>query len=301
MEIRELRAFVTVVEEGGLSAAARRLHVSQSALSQTVRSMERRLGTQLLVRTHAGASPTESGQLLLTGARALLAQHDDLLASVASAAGSTRSLLGRIRVGVPLEFPIDLLPKAMAALAGEYPDTKVDLSHASSAAQLTALSAGEIDVALVRDRPADPSLDAVLVVREPMGVILTAARAEQLAEPTGVQLHRLAGLEWIAFTRSESPDWYDEVAATLHGHGVAVPAPPTAAERPVPVEVKLAAAGTGRAFGFAAPGWAHPLPEGIAWHPLIADPIVRRTWAVWRASARERDLAALVAILDSTG
>jgi DNA-binding transcriptional LysR family regulator len=71
MEIRELRVFVAVVEEGGLSAAARRLHVSQSALSQTIRLLERQLGVQLLVRDHAGARPTPSGQVLLAEARTL--------------------------------------------------------------------------------------------------------------------------------------------------------------------------------------------------------------------------------------
>jgi DNA-binding transcriptional LysR family regulator len=297
VEIRELRAFVTVVEEGGLSAAARRLHVSQSALSQTVRSLERELGLRLLVRSHAGVTPTESGQLLLDGARVLVAQHDDLLRRVATPAGA---LLGRIRVGVPLEFPIAVLHTAMASLTSQYPDTRVDLSHASSAAQLAALRAGDLDIALVRDRPADPSLDAVLAVRESLGVLLTTSLSARLAEPTGVQLHRLAGLEWIGLTRSESPAWYDELTATLRGHGVAVPERPTSFERPVTIEVKLAAAGTGRAFTFAAPGWAQPLPVGIVWQPLTSDLVVRRTWAVWRASARERDLAALIAVLEST-
>lgn len=296
MEIRELRAFVTVVEEGALSAAARRLHVSQSALSQTMRSLERQLGVQLLERNHTGVRPTDSGQALLRGARALLAHHDDVVSNVAA---PSASLLGRIRVGVPLEFPIDVLPSAMAGLADEYPDTKVDLMHASSAAQLTALRAGELNVALVRDRPADPSLDAVLAVRESMGVILTTARSAELSEPAGIQLHRLAGLEWIAFTRSESPAWYDEVSATLRGHGVTVREQPDAGEHPVTSEVKLAAAGTGRAFALVSPRWAQPLPENIVWHPLIGDPVVRRTWAIWRAAARERDLAAFVAGLDS--
>ncbi|HMH90182.1 MAG TPA: LysR family transcriptional regulator [Streptosporangiaceae bacterium] len=61
MEIRELRAFVAVAEEGGMSAAARRLHVSQSALSQTIQSLERQAGAQLLARDHAGARPTRAG------------------------------------------------------------------------------------------------------------------------------------------------------------------------------------------------------------------------------------------------
>ncbi|SEP47447.1 regulatory helix-turn-helix protein, lysR family [Amycolatopsis saalfeldensis] len=69
-----MRAFVAVVEEGGLSAAARRLHVSQPAVSQTMQALERQLGVQLVVRSSAGVRPTEAGATLLTEARAVLAR-----------------------------------------------------------------------------------------------------------------------------------------------------------------------------------------------------------------------------------
>ena len=61
MEFRELAAFVAIVEEGGLSAASRRLHVSQPALSQTVNNLERELAVKLLVRSSTGVRPTEAG------------------------------------------------------------------------------------------------------------------------------------------------------------------------------------------------------------------------------------------------
>lgn len=70
MELRELRVFVAVAEEGGMSAAARRLHVSQSALSQTVTALERQLGVKLLVRSSSGVRTTEAGAMLLNEARA---------------------------------------------------------------------------------------------------------------------------------------------------------------------------------------------------------------------------------------
>ncbi len=297
MEIRELRVFVAVVEEGGLSAAARRLHVSQSALSQTIRLLERQLGRPLLVRDHAGARPTPAGATLVVEARALIAQHDRVVAMLTE---STAPGAEAIRIGVPLEFPVDLLPAALARLALEHPDAKFVVRHSSSAAQLAALQAGDLEVALVRDRPVDSRLDAVLAVEEAMGVILAATRSAELAEPTGVRLHRLAGLEWIGFARSDSPAWHDQVTATLRGHGIALPDGADGDERPVTAEAKLASAGAGRAFALASPGWSQPLPDGMLWHRLIGDPIVRRTWAVWPASARQRELAALIAILDRT-
>jgi DNA-binding transcriptional LysR family regulator len=296
VEVRELRAFVAVAEEGGLSAAARRLYVSQSALSQTVKSLERQLGVRLLLRSSTGVTTTEAGAILLREARALIAQHERVLVAVAGAAAVNPGVL---RVGIPLEFPADLLPAVLADLSSTYPLTRVTVSHASSAAQLAALQDGELDVALVRECPADPRYDAVLAVEEAIGVLLATARADELADPGGVRLHRLAGLEWVGFSRSESPIWYDQVTATLRAHGISLDHQP-AGEHPLIAEVKLAAVGAGRAFALAPPDWAQSLPEGLTWRSLIGNPIVRRTWAVWPASSRRRELAALVAALDVT-
>ena len=294
MEIRELRAFVAVAEEGGMSAAARRLHVSQSALSQTIQSLERQLGVQLLVRDHAGARPTDTGKVLLEEARALIDHHDRALAAISGAAAAAQKL----RIGVPLELPPDVLPAALAELARVHPGTEVEVRHLSSAAQLTALRERDLNLALLRDRPADAALDAVLAVTEAMGVIIADVRSAEVAEPRGVQLHKLASLTWIGFPRSDAPVWHDQVTATLRVHGIDTGG--QSDEGPVTREVKLAAVGTGRAFALASPTWAQPLPDGIRWHPLIGDPIVRRTWAIWHADSRRRDLAALVAALDTT-
>jgi DNA-binding transcriptional LysR family regulator len=188
MEIRELRAFVAVVEEGGMSAAARRLHMSQSALSQTIRSLERQLGTRLLERSHTGATATEVGGVLLREARALIDRHDRAVGLLARASGHDNAAAGLLRIGVPLEFPVDLLPAALTQLSVVHPDTRIDVRHSSSTVQTAALRSGDLDLALVRDRPPDQRFDAVLAVREPMGVVLATRRAEEIAEPHGVQL-----------------------------------------------------------------------------------------------------------------
>jgi molybdate transport repressor ModE-like protein len=318
MEIRELRAFSAVAEEGSVSAAARKLHLSQSAVSQTIQSLERQLGVQLLNRGAGGATLTGAGAVLLREARTLIAQHDRALAAVAGQAAASAATL---RLGVPLEFPADLLPRALAEMGASFPRTQVDIRHAPTSAQLSALEAGELDLALVRERPADPDYDAVLAVEEALGVILAAGRAAELAGPTGVRLHQLAGLDWVAFARSEAPSWHDQVTATLSSHGVVRRGPGSEGDaggaHPLIAEVKLASVAAGHAFALAPPGWSGSpppralpagclpadtvaLPGGVTWSPLIGNPLVRRTWAVWPAAATRRDLAALVAALDVT-
>ena len=297
MEIRELRAFAAVAEEGSFSAAARRLHLSQSALSQTIQALERQLGVRLLQRHSTGVTVTDVGTTLLREARALLAQHDRMLAEVTGQGAAGPAVL---RVGVPLELPADLLPRALAEVDDAFPRTRVDVSHASSAAQLRALEAGELDVALVRECPADPGYDAVLAAEEALGVLLATRNADELACAAGVQLHRLADLEWSGFSRAESPAWHDQVTATLRSHGISVPDRIQSGEHGLIAEVKLAAVSTGKAFAFAPPGWPVSLPDGVTWCALTGNPLVRRTWAIWPASARRRDLAVLVAALDLT-
>jgi DNA-binding transcriptional LysR family regulator len=302
VEIRELRVFIAVAEEGSLSAAARKLHLSQSALSQTILSLERQLGVQLLQRHSTGVTVTEAGTILLREARALIGQHDRVLAAVTGQAAAGPGLL---RMGVPLELPADLLPRALAGLGAAFPQTRVEVSHASSAAQLAALQADMLDVALVRECPADPDYDAALAVEEALGVLLATSQARELAGPAGVRLHQMVGLEWLSFPRSEAPAWYDQVTAPLRSHGIVQHDRAQPGEHSLIAEVKLAAVATGRAFALAPPGWADllpsvPLPGGVTWHPLIGSPVVRRTWAVWPASSRRRDLAALIAALDVT-
>lgn len=300
MEIRELRAFTAAAEAGSLSAAARRLHLSQSALSQTIGSLERQLGVRLLDRHPAGVTVTEAGDVLLREALALLAQHDRALAAVTGQAAASPAVL---RVGVPLEVPAELLPRALAAMAAAFPRTRAEISHASSATQLAALRAGELDVALARECPDRPGYDAVLAAEEPLGVLLRAETARELTGPEGVWLHQLADLEWTGFSRAEAPAWYDQVTATLRSHGIGVREPADRGDYAgygLIAEVKLAAVGSGKSFALAPPGWTTPLSDGITWCPLAGSPLVRRTWAVWQATTRRRDLAAFVAALDIT-
>jgi DNA-binding transcriptional LysR family regulator len=296
MEIRELRAFVAVVEEGGLSAAARRLYVSQPALSHTVSGLERTLGVKLLVRSSTGVHATEAGMTLLGEARAVLARHDQALRAMAT---HTADGGGLLRLGIPLELPSDLLTPALEILGAAYPETRVQARHLSTAAQAAALHADELDVGLLRERPVGLEFDAQLVVRESLGVLLAAGQAAELAGAEGIALDALTGLEWVGFPRSGSPAWYDELTAILRSHGIDLgPAAPEG--QSLIAEVKLAAVGSGKAFALAPPNWPQPLPDTVTWSPLAGHPLVRRTWAVWPTTSRRRDLGRFIAALEQS-
>ena len=78
---------------------------------------------------------------------------------------------------------------------------------------------GSSDVALARECPPMPRDDVVLAV-EALGVVLATVQADKLADNSGIRLHRLAGLDWTGFPRSQAPVWYDQIVATLRAHGM---------------------------------------------------------------------------------
>jgi DNA-binding transcriptional LysR family regulator len=295
MEFRELAAFVAIVEEGGLSAASRRLHVSQPALSQTVNNLERELAVTLLVRSSTGVQPTEAGITFLVEARAVLARRDQALATMAELTADGDSV---IRLAIPLELDPDVLPRALARFTSKFPETRVVPRQLSTAAQFAALRDDTLDVGLVRERPAGPEFDAMLVSRENLGVLIAADVAADVVGPGGVQLDALQGLKWVGFPRAGSPAWFDELTAILRSHGIDV-GPPVPEDLELVVAMKFASVSSGHAFTLAPLRALDQLPEGIALAPLVGNPLVRRTWAVWLANSRRRDVGHFITTFDS--
>lgn len=295
MEFRELVAFVAIVEEGGLSAAARRLHVSQPALSQTVNSLEREMAVQLLVRSSTGVQPTEAGVTFLAEARAVLARRDQALATMAELSGGGA---GMIRLGVPLELDPDVLPAALARFTTKFPETGVVPRQLSTAAQFAALRDDTLDVGLVRERPAGPEFDAMLVSRENLGVLIASDLVDELVGPEGVRLDALQGLKWVGFPRAGSPAWFDELTSILRSHGIDI-GPPVPDDLELVVAMKFASVGAGHAFALAPTHRGDQLPETVTFAPLVGNPLVRRTWAVWPASSRRRDVGHFITMFDS--
>lgn len=121
----DLRAFIAVSRERSFTKAAARLGISQSALSQTVRQLEARLGVRLLMRTTRSVSPTEAGKRLLSN---VAPRFEEIDAELAAVAELREKPAGTIRI-TATEYAIEsaLMPK-LAKLLRKYPDIKVELS-----------------------------------------------------------------------------------------------------------------------------------------------------------------------------
>jgi DNA-binding transcriptional LysR family regulator len=260
-------------------------------LSQTVSALERELGVMLLERTSTGVRPTTAGTTLLVEARAVLARYHQAVRTMGNY--STESG-GVIRLGIPLELAPDVLSTALARFAAGSPHTRVVPQHLSTAAQFGALRSDRLDVGLVRERPSGSEFDAMLVTREPLGVLVSSKLAARLVGSDGVDLDQLGELHWVGFPRSSSPAWYDELTGVLRGHGVEV-GPPAPDDQELIAAVKFAAVSSGQAFALAPENWLQPLPDNVTWSPLVGTPVVRRTWVVWLAESRRRDVGHLIA------
>jgi DNA-binding transcriptional LysR family regulator len=122
--IDDLAAFVAVAEERGFTAAAARLGVSQSALSQTIRGLEARLGIRLLTRTTRSVAPTEAGERLLQTVKPRL---EEINAELAAISGMRDKPGGTIRLTSTENAAEAVLWPALARLLPDYPDIKVEI------------------------------------------------------------------------------------------------------------------------------------------------------------------------------
>ena len=198
-EIRQLRYFVAVAERGNVSQAALDLHLSQSALSETLRKLELELGVELLERSSRGVTPTAAGDTLLGHARDVIARFD---AALQAARGET----GRLRVGFEATGAGRLSTQSRARLIARFPHVRVEPRRFEWGGEVAALRDGECDVAFVW-LPADLSgLRSEIVASEPR--LAGLAIGHRLAGREAIGVDELND-EPIMWTRRAPKYWVD--------------------------------------------------------------------------------------------
>jgi DNA-binding transcriptional LysR family regulator len=168
--LRQLEYFVAVAETGTVTAAAAKVHLSQSAMSTALADLERLLGVQLVMRHHArGITLTTAGSTLLTEARLLMRQADDLQSLAAGLGGDVG---GRLTFGCFAILAPYVLPEILAAAARELPGLALDTTE-EPLDQLTAgILDGRLELGLGYDLGLDGSVDTEVLFTVAPHVVL---------------------------------------------------------------------------------------------------------------------------------
>ncbi|KRE38380.1 LysR family transcriptional regulator [Janibacter sp. Soil728] len=140
-----LRVMRAISEEGSFTAAALALGYSQPAVSQMVKRLEQRTGTVLVEKVGRSVRLTEAGAVLARHAAPVLAALDAAEEEVAAIAGLRA---GRVRLMAFPSSSVTVVPRALAAVRAEHPDLSVQFAEAEPPESLTALRAGEVDLAV---------------------------------------------------------------------------------------------------------------------------------------------------------
>jgi LysR family nitrogen assimilation transcriptional regulator len=146
MEFRQLRYFVTIVEQGSLSKASLVLNIAQPALSTHVRNMEIELGTTLLFRGAQGVRPTAAGETLLGHARVIMGQIETARREIADTEAEPS---GEVRLGLPGTIGQIVSVPLILAVQQHYPKVKLCIAEAMSGFVLEWVQHGRVDLAML--------------------------------------------------------------------------------------------------------------------------------------------------------
>ncbi|MFC6881901.1 MULTISPECIES: LysR family transcriptional regulator [Actinomadura] len=194
-----LRVFREVAERGTLTAAATALGYTQSAVSRQIASLERAAGAPLLERRHDGVRLTPAGRIVVRRAATVIDQIDSTARELAGLPDEH----GTVRLGWFASAGAVLVPRALAALRRTHPSITVITREGSTPAQVRALRAGTIDLAVLASAPPFRPPDTETPALE---LRTLAERGLQVAVPAGHPLARgeyvdvadLNGRSWIA-------------------------------------------------------------------------------------------------------
>jgi LysR family hca operon transcriptional activator len=188
MELRHLRYFVAVVEEGSLTTAAElRLHTSQPSLSRQIRDLEYEVGAELLSRSVRGVELTAAGKAFLDHARLALAQVDAAVDAARRAAQPARKTFA---IGFQTGHEMNWLPRAMHVLRDQLKNIQVTVTSDYSPDLAEALVRGRLDVAFLR---AEPTFDLGYEVVDHEPLIVLMPSDHRLTSREAIDPHEFVG------------------------------------------------------------------------------------------------------------
>jgi DNA-binding transcriptional LysR family regulator len=269
MELRHIRYFLAVAEEGNFTRAAAKLGIGQPPLSQQIRDMEREIGASLFHRVPHGAELTAAGMAFLPEAKAAVVAAEK---AKLAAQRATRGETGRLTLGFTASSAFNpAVSGTIRRFRHHWPDVGLSLTEMNSNWLMEKLMREEIDAAFIRPGLEDPK-DVRLkrLTDEPMLVALPAHHA--LARHQRVPLGALAGEPFILFPRTVGLSLYDDIVAACRAAGFELVVTQEAPQ--IPSVVNLVAADLG--VSIVPASIAQIALDGVAYRPIEGPPLVAR-------------------------
>jgi len=218
MELRHLRYFVAVAEEGSLTVAAqKRLHTAQPSLSRQIHDLELELGVQLLIRGPRGIELTAAGRVFLDHARVALLQVEAAGEAARRAAQPPRASFA---IGFLTGYEMDWLPAVMEMLHAELPAIEVVIHSQDSPDLAAALIRGKIDLAFLRPEKQAPGLKFKPLRKDPLIVVMP--RDHALAARSSIRPQDIAGETFIGVSAIRAPTLHAVIGEYAKRSGVAL-------------------------------------------------------------------------------
>jgi DNA-binding transcriptional LysR family regulator len=291
IELRHLRYFITVAEEGHITRAAARLGLQQPPLSQQIRALEAEVGVTLLARLPRGVALTEAGRVFLTEARVALAQVEH---AVDAAQRTARGEQGQLAIGFTGSAAFHpLIPAVVRAFRDASPDVDLLLEESRTGDLIAALQKDQLDLAFIRVPVGDTAgLVIESLLDEPMLLALPAhhpllrnGRRKRIA------LADLAEETFILYRRPSGPGLYDAIIAACRAAGFS---PQIGQEAPRMIStLSFVAAGLG--VSIVPESMRRLNTEGIAYLPLSdANGPVAPLLLAWRDTAMSGAMNSLI-------
>lgn len=204
IDLRELRCFLVVAEEGNISRAASRLNMTQPPLTRIIHTMEKTLGGPLFVRSARGVTLTPSGQALYADAQRLLSMTQ---AAVERSRRTALGFSGHLSLSGFGALMLDAVPLFLAHFRALHPEITLSLETLSRGEQVQALRDGRIDLAFTRQSFLPPDIASQPLAKEEL--IAALHNADPLADHPAVRLEELEGRTLITQGSGPRPNFTD--------------------------------------------------------------------------------------------
>ncbi|KAB2746518.1 MULTISPECIES: LysR family transcriptional regulator [Brucella] len=269
MELRHLRYFLAVAEEGNFTRAAAKLGIGQPPLSQQIRDLENEIGVALFYRVPHGAELTAAGTAFLGEAKASLAAAEK---AKLAAQGAARGETGRLALGFTASSAFNpVVSGTIRKFRARWPDVRLTLTEMNSHLLMEKLVRGEVDAAFIRpglENPKDVRMKRL--ADEPMLIALPSHHP--LAVHPKLPISALANEAFVLFPRIVGLSLYDDVVEACRNAGFEMI---VAQEAPqMPSVVNLVAADLGVSIVPAA--IAQIKLAGVTYRPIEGEPLLAR-------------------------